>query len=477
MKKRFLCLLLLAITLTAVLGASTHVHKVAAASYPVIYIQADGAIHPATANITSSDNVTYTFTGDIYASLVVQRDHIVVDGAGYTVHGNGSGTGIDISYLNNVTLQNVEVTNFTDGIHVNSVYVAVVDNTVLNNTYGIHVESSHHVTVVGNTVLNNTDGIFLQNSNYVTAIGNTVSSNTGVGITLWGSLYNTLSGNTATNNDIGIGLSNSQFSTITGNTATNNSEVGIYLWGSSDSNTITGNTASNNAAGILLHDSANLVTGNTISSNSQYGIWIYASGDNVLFHNNLLGNAKAIEVSSASPNVFDNGLEGNYWSNYTGVDSNHDGLGDTPHVINANNTDYHPLMGAFHSFNTSVGSYVAVTSNSTIDSFQHFVSNTTIRMHVSNTTASQTLGFCRIRIPYEVMSEPFSVTVDGANPTYWDYTLDDNGTHRWIYFEYAHSTKEVVIVPEFPSAFILPLFIALSLLVTIAYRRKHAFKT
>jgi hypothetical protein len=82
-----------------------------------------------------------------------------------------------------------------------------------------------------------------------------------------------------------------------------------------------------------------------------------------------------------------------------------------------------------------------------------------------------------VSLPYDVLSPPFNVTIDGANPTYWNYTLDDNGTHRWIYFEYAHSTKEVVIVPEFPSAFILPLFIALSLLVAIAYRRKQAVKT
>ncbi len=128
-------------------------------------------------------------------------------------------------------------------------------------------------------------------------------------------------------------------------------------------------------------------------------------------------------------------------------------------------------MGMFHSFNTTLGKYVNVISNSTIDSFRYFESNSTIRMHVSNMTADQTHGFCRVSIPYEVMSEPFTVTIDGANPTYWNYTLYDNGTHRWIYFEYEHTTREIVIVPEFPSFLVLPLFMTATLLAVIVSRR------
>jgi nitrous oxidase accessory protein NosD len=42
--------------------------------------------------------------------------------------------------------------------------------------------------------------------------------------------------------------------------------------------------------------------------------------------------------------VWDNGNEGNWWYFYTGVDSNGDGIGDTPYVLNENNTDLYPLM-------------------------------------------------------------------------------------------------------------------------------------
>ncbi len=93
---------------------------------------------------------------------------------------------------------------------------------------------------------------------------------------------------------------------------------------------------------------------------------------------------------------------------------------------------------------------------------------------MSNTTANQTHGFCRVSIHYDVLSAPFNVTVDGAIPTYWNYTLHDNGTHGWIYFEYTHSTREVVIIPEFPALAILPLFMTATLVAALAYRRKHS---
>ena len=45
-----------------------------------------------------------------------------------------------------------------------------------------------------------------------------------------------------------------------------------------------------------------------------------------------------------SVNVWDNGSNGNYWSDYTGDDAGGDGIGDTPYVIDENNQDRYPLM-------------------------------------------------------------------------------------------------------------------------------------
>ena len=53
-----------------------------------IYIRADGSEDAPTAPIYTVDNVTYTLTGNIIADadgIVIERDDIVLNGAGYTV--------------------------------------------------------------------------------------------------------------------------------------------------------------------------------------------------------------------------------------------------------------------------------------------------------------------------------------------------------------------------------------------------------
>ena len=45
---------------------------------------------------------------------------------------------------------------------------------------------------------------------------------------------------------------------------------------------------------------------------------------------------------------FDNGTFGNYWSDYSGTDANHDGVGDTPYIIGGNLQDRYPLMAPFN---------------------------------------------------------------------------------------------------------------------------------
>ena len=111
--------LILTIFLLTVLSSGLKVEKVKANG--AIFIRADGSIDPPTISIQITDNYTiYTFTDNIYDEIIVERDNIVVNGAGYLLHGLGNGTGIDLNHRYNVTIQNVEVTNFHDGIYLNS---------------------------------------------------------------------------------------------------------------------------------------------------------------------------------------------------------------------------------------------------------------------------------------------------------------------------------------------------------------------
>jgi len=119
--------------------------------------------------------------------------------------------------------------------------------------------------------------------------------------------------------------------------------------------------------------------------------------------------------------------------------------------------------------------FVNVISDSAIDSFEYFESDNTIKMYVSNLTAYQTYGFCRLRIPHGLMNETYHVTINGTEPYYWNYTLYDDGDNRWIYFDYQHSTLEIVIVPESLSFLILPLLIIATLLAVIVYQKTKNF--
>ena len=68
------------------------------------------------------------------------------------------------------------------------------------------------------------------------------------------------------------------------------------------------------------------------------------SNNNVIYSNNITTTySNSVDIVGA--NFWDNGTVGNYWSLYSGVDSNYDGVGDTPYAVNAlNNVDYYPLM-------------------------------------------------------------------------------------------------------------------------------------
>ena len=243
---------------------------------------------------------------------------------------------------------------------------------------------------------------------------------------------------------------------------------GLYIDHDSYNNQFFGNTFESNFYDIYLapYSHNNNLSGNSINS----GVYINNSPDNLFLHNNLITRFQ-ISFTGNPSNMWDNDFEGNYWRLYNGTDSNGDGIGDVPYIIDSNNTDYYPLMGMFHSFNTSLGKRVDIISNSSFGGFE-YESPSTIQFSVSNVTESQTHGFCRVAIPYTVVSPPYNVTINGADPTYWNYTLYDNGTHQWIYFEFEHSTKEVVIIPEFPSIVILPLFMTTTLLAALLRRRK-----
>jgi len=91
---------------------------------------------------------------------------------------------------------------------------------------------------------------------------------------------------------------------------------------------------------------SNIIVGNTISNSTSQGIVLWDSPNNAIYHNNFVNNTLHFYDTGATPslNAWDDGEEGNFWSDYNGTDANSDGIGDTPYRVDSNNQDGYPLM-------------------------------------------------------------------------------------------------------------------------------------
>lgn len=113
--------------------------------------------------------------------------------------------------------------------------------------------------------------------------------------------------------------------------------------------TVLNNVIKDNYKGIGLLFSAgnNTIKGNTIMTSIWYGVEvIYSINKNTIVHNNFMDNSQQVYITG-SIDVWDNGAEGNYFSNYNGTDPDGDGVGNTPYIIDLINQDNCPLMGAY----------------------------------------------------------------------------------------------------------------------------------
>ncbi|WP_456474655.1 NosD domain-containing protein, partial [Candidatus Pyrohabitans sp.] len=94
--------------------------------------------------------------GTVASCINITASDVILDGAGFRINGSGTGTyGVYVfsptTTLTNVTVKNLNVTNWNNGIYYLNVQNGIiVNNTIENNYYGVYLSSS-----TGNTIYNN----------------------------------------------------------------------------------------------------------------------------------------------------------------------------------------------------------------------------------------------------------------------------------------------------------------------------------
>ena len=128
-----------------------------------IIISSDGSINPTSAPIQKSGE-TYTLLESFTGNITVQRDNIVLDGAGFVVTSTVTGTettvGVDLSYRSNIRVTNLQVSGFVQGIHLlNSSGCTIIGNNITGNIDGIRIDNSTNNSFIGNSITANRHGI------------------------------------------------------------------------------------------------------------------------------------------------------------------------------------------------------------------------------------------------------------------------------------------------------------------------------
>jgi len=110
--------------------------------------------------------------------------------------------------------------------------------------------------------------------------------------------------------------------------------------------------------GLLFHPGyENIVTDNTFLKNGLYGVACTStSWGNEIHHNVFIENGGlTAQCVDNGNNKWDDGSEGNFWSDYAGPDADGDGIGDIPYDLEGDGerSDNYPLMGyGSYSFKT-----------------------------------------------------------------------------------------------------------------------------
>ncbi len=388
------------------------------ASLDVIYVPTDFlTIQEAIDNAVSGDTI-FVYSGIYYEQVIINKNVSLAgeDRDSTIIDGNGTGSVISITGVNNVGIEGFTIrrsgnspSEYDSGIFIDhSNGNNISQNTITDNYHGINLQSSFNNIISDNTITSNYDGISLQSS-----------------------FNNIISDNTIKDNYNGISLQSSGNNLISDNAITSNNYEGVSLYYSSD----------------------NIVSYNTIADNYE-GMYLALYSTNNAIYSNNFNDSLQVSLDSTN-NIWDYGNEGNYWNDYekrypNATERENPGIWNTSYIIDNHNQDNYPLVGMFSYFSIDLERetyYITIICNSTISDFKFEVGaetgNKIIQFNAKGKNG--TIGFCRIRIPTELMNYPYIVLV-GVHETAPTLLPLSDETYDYLYFTYIHSKDSITII-------------------------------
>jgi hypothetical protein len=231
-----------------------------------------------TSSITLTNNITVSGT-----CFTINQPNLVIDGNGYSITGDGTLYGLYLDTKTNITIFNLTIINFSDGIRaLSSTDGSYYDNILINNSNNALVFSGTSISMENNTVFGSSTGISVLSGNVNCVVRN--NSITGV------------SGR-------GIDVSNS---CIVENNYINSSSDAIYIDG--DNALVQNNYINTQSIGITVSSSYNNITNNTILASGDKGIRLMGGART---YNNISYNTINISSNDAGIGVDGSGSDHN----------------------------------------------------------------------------------------------------------------------------------------------------------------------